>query len=175
MKFTKQLTPGWCVLFFLVAFILIAVLQHSIFAQIPGDGGDMKDRIAIQEKLLYAYAYAYDSKDCASFAKLFTTDAVFNLAEPMKATGRDAILQSCRARQKSVVGNIKTHHYMTNIIFDQLTANQAKTRTYCVITWQKPGDLTPSTQYAFTYRDVIVKKDGSWLFKERVSDDFTTR
>jgi hypothetical protein len=66
-----------------------------IFAQIsPGDG-DMKDRVAIQEKLLYAYAY--DSKDCASFAKLFTTDAVFNLGEPMKATGRDAILQGCLA------------------------------------------------------------------------------
>ena len=174
MKFTRLLTLRWCVLSFLVAFPLIAVLQHSIFAQVPKDGGDIKDRIAIQEKLLYAYAYAYDSKDCVSWANLFTTDAVFNLGDTMKATGRDALLQACIARQKGIVGNIKTRHNMTNIVFDQLTANQAETRTYCVITWQKPGDLTPSTQYAFTYRDVIVKSDGRWLFKKRVSDDFAT-
>jgi hypothetical protein len=60
---------------------------------------------------------------------------------------------------------------MTNIVFDQLTANQAKTRTYVVLTWQKPGDTTPSTQAVDTYRDVIVKQsDGRWLFKERVID-----
>jgi hypothetical protein len=58
---------------------------------------------------------------------------------------------------------------MTNIVFDQLTANQARTRTYVFLTWQKPGDTTPSTQTAGTYRDLIVKqRDGTWLFKERV-------
>jgi len=82
MKFTRLLTPRWCVLSFLVAFPLIAVLEHSIFAQTSEGGGDIKDRIAIQEKLLYAYAYTYDSKDCVSWANLFTTDAVLNLLTP---------------------------------------------------------------------------------------------
>ena len=54
------------VLALVAAVILIAVLQRSTFAQIHEEGGDIKDRIAIQEKLLYAYAYAYDSKDCVS-------------------------------------------------------------------------------------------------------------
>jgi hypothetical protein len=31
---------------------------------------------------------------------------------------------------------LKTHHNMTNIVFEQLTARQAKTRTYCVLTWK---------------------------------------
>ena len=129
----------------------------------------MRDRIAIQEKLLYAYAYAWDSKDCVSWANLFTTDAVLNLGGGEKENGRDAILQWCIDRQKNVVGSIKTRHNMTNVVFDQLTANQAKTRTYVVITWQKPGDMTPSTRFAFTYQDVMVKQsDGRWLFKERV-------
>jgi uncharacterized protein (TIGR02246 family) len=153
------------------AVISIAVLQHSTFAQIHEDGGDIKDRIAIQEKLLYAYAYAYDSKDCVSWANLFTTDAVLNLGPGMKASGRDAILKGCIDRQKNVVGNIKTHHNMTNIVFEQLTARQAKTRTYCVLTWLKPGDTTPNVQSTFIYRDVIVKSDGRWLFKERVAVD----
>ena len=63
------------------------------------------DRIEIQEKLLYAYAYTYDSKDCVSFSNLFTTDAVWETSTG-KRIGREAILQYCIARQKNVVGNI---------------------------------------------------------------------
>jgi hypothetical protein len=80
-------------------------------------------------------------------------------------------LQRCLARQKNVVGNIKTRHNMTNIVFDQLTPRRAETRTYVLLTWQKPGEQTPSIQTAGTYRDVIVKSDaGKWLFKERKND-----
>ena len=170
MKLTWTLGSACNFPLLLIAFLLVAVLEHSTFAQIHEDGADVRDRIAIQEKLLYAYAYAYDSKDCVSWANLFTADGVLNILGT-KTSGREAILQACIERQKNVVGNVKTHHNMTNIVFDQLTAHHAQTRTYVVLTWQKPGDLTPSTQSAFTYRDVIVKQDdGRWLFKERHSD-----
>ena len=89
------------------AFISIALLQHSTFAQVHEDGGNIKDRLAIQEKLLYAYAYTYDSKDCTGWANLFTTDASLNLGERMKETGRDAIRQACIARQKDVSATSK--------------------------------------------------------------------
>jgi uncharacterized protein (TIGR02246 family) len=158
------------VLALVAAVILIGVLQHSTFAEIHEDGADMRDRIAIQEKLLYAYAYAYDSKDCVSWANLFTADGVLNILGT-KTSGREAILQACIERQKNVVGNVKTHHNMTNFVFDQLTSRQAKTRTYCILTWQKPGDMTPNVQGTFVYRDVIVKENGRWLFKERVGVD----
>ena len=53
-----------------------------------------------------------------------------------------------------------------------LTAQQAKTRTYVVLTWQKPVDMAPNVQSAFVYRGVIAKQaDGRWLFKERVAVD----
>ena len=169
MKFTWTLTSVVCALLFL-AVLFVLMRQNSTFAR--DDGNDARDRMAIEEKLLYAYAYAYDSKDCASWAKLFTADAVLNLGVGMEATGRDALLQGCLKRQSSVVGGIKTRHYMTNIVFDQLTAQQARTRTYVVITWQKPGDMTPNVQLALVYRDVVVKQaDGRWLFKERVAVD----
>jgi len=125
------------------------------------------DRIEIQEKLLYAYAYTYDSKDCVGWSNLFTTDAVIELPA-QKLIGRDAILQFCIARQKNVVGDIKTRHNMMNIVFDQLIPRRAETRTYVLLTWQKPGDQIPTIQGAGTYRDVIVKSDDRrWLFKER--------
>jgi hypothetical protein len=140
----------------------VPVLAQAIEAD------SVKDRIAIQEKLLYAYAYTYDSKDCVSFANLFATDAVLDLGSIGKAQGRDAIMQGCLARQNSVAGNIKTRHNMMNIVFDQLTPQRAETRTYVVLTWQKPGEQTITPQFAFTYRDVIIKSDdGRWLFKER--------
>lgn len=171
MKLTRTLGSACYLQLLLIAFLLIAVLQHNTFGQIREEGFDIKDRIAIQEKLLYAYAYTYDSKDCVSWANLFTADGVLNILGT-KTSGRDAILHGCIERQKNVVGNIKTRHNMMNIVFDQLTVREAKTRTYCVLTWQKPGDMTPNVQGTFVYRDVIVKQsDGRWLFKERVGVD----
>jgi uncharacterized protein (TIGR02246 family) len=135
-----------------------------VLAQAPAQS--LNDRVEIQEKLLYAYAYTWDSKDCVSFSNLFTTDAIFEVTE--KWVGRDAILQRCIAQQKNVVGNTKTRHNMTNIVFDQLTPHRAETRTYVLLTWQKPGEQTPTIRTAGTYRDVIIKSDdGRWLFKER--------
>ncbi len=151
--------------------LVLTLLPVPMLAQAPSDS--VNDRVEIQEKLLYAYAYAYDSKDCVSFSNLFTTDAVLEVGG--KAVGKDAILKGCIARQKNVVGNIKTRHNMMNIVFDRLTAGRAETRAYVLLTWQKPGDQNPSVQFAATYRDVIVKSDeGRWLFKERKAIDMSS-
>jgi len=149
----------------------LSVLFHSACATTAKDDvgiGDLRDRIAIEEQLLYAYAYAYDSKDCASWANLFTTDGVFDASVVGgKVTGRDALLQFCTTRQKDVLANIKTRHNMTNVVFDRITSTQAETRTYIFLTWQKTSDPAPVPHLAATYRDIIVKQDGRWLFKER--------
>jgi hypothetical protein len=155
--------------------LVLTPLPVPMFAQTPADGGN--DRIEIQEKLLYAYAYTYDSKDCVSWSNLFTTDVVLDLGRISggKVSGRDAIREGCIARLKNDTGNIKTRHNMMNIVFDQLTARRAETRTYVLLTWQKPGDQMPTVQFAATYRDVIVKSDdGRWLFKERKAIDMSS-
>src|SRR5262245_57356775 len=154
-----------------IAFVL-TLPTVAVFAQVP-ETNSFKHRMKKQEKLLYAYAYAYDSKDCKSFENLFAIDAVWE-AQSGKSSGRDAIRQYCIARQKSVVGNIKTRHNMMNIVFDQLTSRRAETRTYYILTWQKPGEQTITVQATGTYKDVIVRSDdGRWLFKERKSIDFS--
>jgi len=101
----------------------------AVFAQVP-ETDSVKDRVAIQEKLLYAYAYTYDAKDCVSWSNLFTSDAVLDLGRG-KASGRDAIRQACIARQRDVVGSIRTRHNMMNIVFDQLTSRRAETKNLC--------------------------------------------
>jgi hypothetical protein len=160
---------GWSILATVLAVISLAGPARLRVAQ-AAEADVIKDRIEIQEKLLYAYAYAYDSKDCASWANLFTTDGIMEtFVSSVKGSlkGRDAIREGCIARQKNVVGNIRTHHNMMNIVFDQLTSRRAETRTYCILTWQKP-DAAISVQDSFVYKDVIVKSDdGKWLFKER--------
>jgi hypothetical protein len=154
-----------------LALLVLALLPVPMLAQAPADS--VNDRVEIQEKLLYAYAYAWDSKDCVSWSNLFTTDAVFEVRG--KAVGREGILQYCIARQNSVVEYIKTRHNMMNVVFDQLTARRAETRTYVLLTWQKPSDQFPTVQFAATYRDVIVKSDdGRWLFKERKAIDMSS-
>ena len=154
-----------------LALAISALLPVQMLAQAPVD--NTNERVEIQEKLLYAYAYAIDSNDCVSFSNLFTTDAVYETT--VKAVGRDAILQACIARQKSDIGKIKTRHNMMNIVFDQLTLRRAETRMYVLLTWQRAGDQFPAIQLAATYRDIIVKSDdGRWLFKERKAIDMSS-
>jgi hypothetical protein len=88
----------------LTVLALLTLLPAPMLAQAP-ETDTVKDRIEIQEKLLYASAYAYDSKDCESLANLFAIDAVVEVIG--KASGRDAIRQGCIARQKNVVANIR--------------------------------------------------------------------
>ena len=96
--------------------LIPTLLPGLMLAQAPADSANFEvgnqvlisshDRVEIQEKLLYGYAYAADSKDCVRFSSLFTTDAVLESPSAGKLIGRDAILQYCIARQKNVVGNI---------------------------------------------------------------------
>src|SRR5262245_23935559 len=92
-----------------IAFVL-TLPTAAVFAQVP-ETTRVKNTIEIQEKLLYAYAYAYDAKDWESFANVFAIEAVWE-AQSGKSSERDAIGQFCIARKKSVVGNIKPRHNM---------------------------------------------------------------
>ena len=55
--------------------VVLTLLAVPVLAQ-AADVDSVEDRIAIQERLLYAYAYTYDAKDCVSWSDLFTSDAV---------------------------------------------------------------------------------------------------
>ncbi len=155
--------------------LCLIICTLSISSPVMADrNAEIENRINIQEKLLYAYAYAWDNKDCVGWSNLFTADAFIdltgdaNLASTAKrANGREAIKQFCEVRMKTALADVKSHHFMTNTIFNQITPTSAKTHTYAIVTWQKSSDPTPLLQITLTYRDVIVKQNGKWLLKER--------
>jgi uncharacterized protein (TIGR02246 family) len=143
--------------------VLAWLAPHAAVAR---DDDSLRDRIAIQETLLYAYAYTWDAKDCRGWSNLFAVDA--RIVMPNETvTGRKAIFDWCVARQKTALADIKTRHNMSNIVFDALTPARAETRTYAVITWQRATEQVPTPRATLTYHDVIVKQNGVWLFQER--------
>ena len=135
---------------------------------------DLRLKSEIKEKLIYAYADAWDRKDCTAWSRLFTADGLLdlsgdgNLASTVKrATGRQEIQQFCETRMKTALVDVKPRHFMTNTIFRELTHSRAAAETYAFVTWQKPTDPAPVVKGSITYRDVIVKENGRWLLKER--------
>jgi hypothetical protein len=93
-----------------LALFVTTLLAAPMLAQAPVGSANFEagnqalisshDRVEIQEKLLYAYAYTFDSKDCVSWSKLFPTDAVLDLRSAGKLIGRDAILEFCIAQER---------------------------------------------------------------------------
>src|SRR5712692_10362735 len=109
---------------------LIGTFETPAFG--ADDGYRIGDRLAIQDTVLHAYAYAYDSKDCVKWANLFSPDGVFEVPGE-KVTGRDAILQWCAARQKGPLANTRTRHNVCYVVVAQPTETVAQVRAYVLI------------------------------------------
>lgn len=147
-------------------------LSRSVFAS---EASYLKERSEIQEKLIYEYAIAWDQKDCDRWANLFTTDAILdlsgdgNLASTMKrAQGRNEIKEFCTRRMNTALTNVKSHHFMTNTVFTEISPSKAVSSTYALVTWKTPSAEKPSIQTSIVYHDKIVKENGRWLLKERL-------
>ena len=135
---------------------------------------DLRLKSEIKEKLIYAYAHAWDRQDCTAWSRLFTADGLLDLSgdgnltsTAKRATGRQEILQFCESRMKTALADVKSRHFMTNTVFTAVTSSRAAAQTYAFVTWQKPTDPAPVVKVSITYRDVIVKENGQWLLKER--------
>jgi len=128
---------------------------------------DFESRIAIQETILYAYAYAYDSKDCSRWSNLFTASGTFETPDE-GVKGREAILEWCSTRQKGPLANVRSRHNVTNVVFDELSPTFARVRAYVLITWQRTGESTPGARSMWTYHYEISKQDGQWALRSVV-------
>lgn len=152
--------------------IVMLLIWRSAFSS---DMDYLKERVAIQEKLIYEYANAWDQKDCDRWSSLFTSDAILdlsgdgNLASTMsRATGRIEIKEFCMRRMSTVLENVKTHHFMTNTIFNQINSSRATSSTYALITWKPLLADKPTIQTSIIYHDQIVKEKDRWLLKVRL-------
>ena len=128
------------------------------------------DRLLIAEVIARSSLH-YDRGELDRFEALFSDNAHFEITPAPSAMagplrGREAIGAAFRARY-AIVSQIGTRsHVVTNLMFDELTPDRARTRCYLIgISSDRKGSV--EVQATGQYQDEFVKEDGEWLFSAR--------
>lgn len=126
-----------------------------------------EDMLAIQQQIA-RYSYTFDSGDADGWAKVFTTDGLweFYATGATKPTtrleGYAALQNFCAQRFSERRGGVTSYHHQSGIMFDELTANSAVVRAMLIITIQVPGEQAQMYMTG-VYHDKWVKTDSmSW-------------
>jgi hypothetical protein len=129
------------------------------------------DRLAIRE-LVEAYAHCADRRDAAGQMALFTADTHFvvymNAKDPspsQELNSREALAPVFAALNQY---DATTHFVGQSTVFE-LTADRATGEAYCLahhVTVE--GSKRRLMLASLRYYDTFVKRDGSWLFAERL-------
>ena len=129
------------------------------------------DRLAIRE-LVEAYAHCADRRDAKGQMSLFTSDTHFvvymNAKDPMPSQelhSREALATVFEDLNKY---DATTHFVGQSTIF-KLMRDQATGEAYCLAHHVTIDGATRRLMIAsLRYLDTFVKKDGAWLFAERL-------
>jgi len=129
------------------------------------------DRLAIRE-LVEAYAHCADRRDATGQMALFTADTHFvvymNAKDPnpsQELNSREALAPVFAALNQY---DATTHFVGQSTVFE-LTADRATGEAYCLahhVTVE--GGKRRLMLASLRYYDSFVKRDGSWLFAERL-------
>ena len=129
------------------------------------------DRLAIRE-LVEAYAHCADRRDAEGQMALFTTDTHFvvymNAKDPTPSQelhSRDALAPVFAALNQYDA----TTHFVGQSTLFTLTADRAAGEAYCLAHHVTvDGGKRRLMLASLRYHDTFVKRDGSWLFAERL-------
>ena len=129
------------------------------------------DRLAIRE-LIEAYAHCADRRDAKGQMSLFTADTHFvvymNAKDPKPSQelhSRDALAPVFADLNKYEA----TTHFLGQSTIFTLSSDRATGEAYCLahhVTVE--GEKRRMMVASLRYLDTFVKKDGAWLFAERV-------
>lgn len=127
----------------------------------------LEDREAIRE-LLYEYGRDLDREDFRAYSRLFAREGVWE-GGIGSAKGPEEI----HAMLDKVFGKVtrgqygSSYHIMSDITI-KVDGNTAKSRSHW--TWVIEGkDGKPTLQRSGHYEDVLVREDGEWKFKYRLT------
>jgi len=129
------------------------------------------DRLAIRE-LVEAYAHCADRRDAEGQMALFTTDTHFvvymNAKDPTPSQelhSREALAPVFAALNQYDA----TTHFVGQSTLFTLTADRATGEAYCLAHHVTvDGGKRRLMLASLRYHDTFVKRDGSWLFAERL-------
>ena len=127
----------------------------------------LEDREAIRD-LLVTYGHLLDEKDLAGYSKLFAEDGVWEggIGSATGPAGVYAMLDKVYKRvEPGSFGN--DYHIMSDFIIN-VDGNTATSRSNW--TWIIEGETgTPVASRSGHYEDILVKVDGVWKFKHRLT------
>ena len=129
------------------------------------------DRVAIRE-LVDMYAYSADRRDIEAQMALFTSDAHFvvfmegqNSAPTQELLTREALRPVFADLNKYQA----TFHFMGQYTIFSLDDGEAKGGGYCLAHHLSVYGTTRKLMIAtLRYHDTFAKRDGAWLFAERL-------
>ena len=144
---------------------------------IPSDGKlsslSIEDRQAILD-LISQYSFSFDSKDLASFLRLFTPDCVWeeyvDNGTVLKAhiVGRKELAVKIKGMILGLTEKgIQTRHYQTNTLLTPISKNEVHATTMLNLMFQYPDSDHPISVDSGVYHDTIVKTHGVWKFGKR--------
>jgi hypothetical protein len=131
----------------------------------------VEDKLAIQE-MIARYSYVYDSNDADAFAQLFVEDGIFEVIVPgefsptVKLSSRAAI-REWAAQRYLLNAARQARHYQSGVLFDELTAETASTRTMLLLTRQGTPDAAPLLHLTGVYHDKWRKILEGWRLIHR--------
>ncbi|MYE45186.1 MAG: nuclear transport factor 2 family protein [Chloroflexi bacterium] len=129
------------------------------------------DRLAIIEAI-QRYSHAVDSRDAEAYTALFSIRGVFQVTsvahpEPfMYAEGHDGILEWVRGTMDSW-GDVQTRHNQSGTVFDELSADTARTRTMLLESRKWPDRPLPGLWTQGVYTDDWVREPDGWRITRR--------
>ena len=129
------------------------------------------DRLAIRE-LVEAYAHCADRRDAQGQMSLFTPDTHFVVYMHAKDPTPSQVLNSCEALAPVFADLNKyeaTTHFVGQSTIFTLTNERASGEAYCLAHHLTVDSGKRRLMVAsLRYLDTFVKKDGAWLFAERL-------
>jgi uncharacterized protein (TIGR02246 family) len=155
------------------AAILLTLISPLLNAASPGDPlavrlQRLEDREQILE-LLTAYGATLDRHDFAAFGHLFAEDAEYGGGGGALTHGRAAIQAQLEKQITSNPMNLPppNNHLFFNPSI-QVEGDHATAHSLGAYVAPDPATKTTRMVFFVAYQDVLVKRDGHWLFQRRV-------
>jgi hypothetical protein len=123
------------------------------------------DRELIRDRLAQ-YAYRFDSRDVDGWVGLFTNDGVF---EVRIGTDERPVFRAQGPEQLRAFANAAPPllHHFSNLVFDEVLPDAARTRAMVVGTWMAP-DGNPAIYTHGLYEQRWSKADGTWRLSHQL-------
>lgn len=128
----------------------------------------LEDREEILE-LMSTYGATLDRRDFAAFGRLFAEDASYGSPTGTPTQGRAAIAAMLEKAITSNTANLpgpNSHLFFNPSI--HIDGDRATAQSKGAYTVPDPATKTTQLIFFITYRDTFVRRDGHWVFQQRL-------